>query len=67
MCNLCSTDPAEKKRAEESHKYWATRFESLAADYRRLAERRISPHSEEAKMIGARARLVIRLLVGDWI
>lgn len=67
MCDLCSNDPAEHKRAQDNHRYMADRLESLAGYYRLLANGAIPPHSDKAKPVAIAARNMVRHLVEEWV
>jgi len=67
MCDLCSEDPEEKRKAVEHNHRIAERLYILGALYNDMASGRISPHGEVARNYQLTARSVIRSLVEDWV
>ncbi len=65
MCNLCD----HEKRTQEIKTLQgrAVRLRVLASHYDALADLRIQPHSEKAKVVGFLAKNLIRELVEEWV
>lgn len=63
MCELCSNPEAGRKSATRM----AERLEHLAANYRRLANGTLDPHSEASRVTGVMARNIVRNLVEEWV
>jgi len=67
MCNLCSTDPKVATAARSYSYDVADRLRILAKDYEEMAKGSIKPHTEASKLVGTRARNLIRDLVEEWV
>lgn len=67
MCDLCSSIESERKEAADKLHTEADEMISLATDLRRLAYGRLNPHSNEAHVVGSKARHIIRYLVEEWM
>jgi hypothetical protein len=67
MCDLCSVDIAELKRAREHQSALADRLKTLAASLRELSIGSIRPHTDEAKLVAMQATGIIRELVNEWL
>ena len=67
MCELCSNDEEEKKRAIKAAYFNAEQHDRMAGYYRSLASGDIKPHSEKAKSIGVLACALVRDLVAEWV
>ena len=67
MCDLCSEEDGKRAKAKDDMRTWAGHLESLAGLYRQLANGGLKPHTNEAKIVGAKARALVRHLVDEWI
>lgn len=67
MCDLCSAVPKELEMARKETLFEAEQLKQLAEQFQKLANGIIQPHGEEAKVIGIKARQVIKFLAEDWL
>jgi hypothetical protein len=67
MCDLCSTDPDERKKARDASIRVAERLHRLAGVYEDMAHGVIKPHTKEAGDAGHLARDLVRALVEEWV
>lgn len=62
MCELCSSDIAERNAALQHHKGIAMRLRMLAQDYDDIAKGLLKPHTKDMETVSVRARGVIKEL-----
>lgn len=68
MCELCSSDPAVRKMAQEGNQMFANRLMRLARYYKRLASGRDKPHvSATIDPMKHDARFAAKTLVDEWL
>ena len=67
MCDLCGEVEKERRDAIDLLLSSADDLASLSHQLRQVAYSVIDPHSEKAKLIGLRARRIIRYLVDEWM
>ena len=68
MCDWCERDTDEKRKRLRDHgDSVALIFERMAVYYRGLGLGGIKPHGEEAAGLRIKARVLIRLLVEEWL
>lgn len=63
MCDLCSDYESGKRKAL----FVAEQLDRLSQAYRDMAYRKISPHGDAVKPIGALAKSIVRELVQEWV
>lgn len=67
MCELCSQDAEERKKAVEGCHAMADRLERLAKMYRELSSGHRKPHGPSVDGMAATAKNAIRDLVNEWV
>jgi hypothetical protein len=67
MCNLCSNDPDTVKNERQLHEYAASQMRMLADKLDLIAQGKLKPHSDQAKVVSAISRNVITFLVDEWM
>lgn len=67
MCELCSSDQDEVSHHREGIKLEADLMMHFAEKLKMLADGKMNPHGEGAKLMGIKARLIVRYLAADWI
>jgi hypothetical protein len=67
MCDLCSKDPIERKRGEEANERLAVWLEGFAYKLRQMNKGHIRPHSHEASIMALDTKVIIRMLVEEWL
>jgi len=63
MCELCENPEAGRKSAIQ----FAENLESLAANYRRMANGQLDPHGEKIRSVAISAKSIVRKLVEEWV
>jgi hypothetical protein len=67
MCDLCSSYPDERKRAQKTLLAEAENLRRLANKLELIATGHIKPHSHEVGPVTSIARKAIRYLVEEWM
>lgn len=67
MCDLCSKDRTKREKAQADSRYTADRLQELANAYRHIANGELNPHGEESKKVVLQAKMLIRVLVDEWV
>ncbi len=65
MCDLCN--PQTREAAIRRSRDIASGLRTLAADYEKMAEGKIEPHTKAVEIVVLRSKSVIRALVEDWV